>query len=248
MLNETPADKLEAALAPILDIDGALRFLALDVALVNSDGYWTRASDYSLYQDEKGQLPRHPARHERGVRGGPQDAGRGFPPEFMRGGPGRGRGSGRDRAPSSIRSRLTMGRRAGAPRPCWPSLPRPVTFVYVRDIAERWPDWQKLNPALTNLPRDHQRRRQGGYPHQVFVGTDLRHFLPNRRSPIAELVERRRFTKSVHPFRRPAYRDRSKSRNISRGSHADAGAQLPKTDSLIEDGLTGPMATYALSA
>ena len=31
-------------------------FLALDVALVNSDGYWIRASDYSLYLDEKGNF------------------------------------------------------------------------------------------------------------------------------------------------------------------------------------------------
>ena len=26
------------------------------MALVNSDGYWTRASDYSIYQDEKGRF------------------------------------------------------------------------------------------------------------------------------------------------------------------------------------------------
>ena len=38
VLNETPADRLEAELAPLLDIDGALRFLALDVALANTDG------------------------------------------------------------------------------------------------------------------------------------------------------------------------------------------------------------------
>ena len=43
MLNETPPDRLEAALAPILDVDGALRFLALEIALVNGDGYWMRA-------------------------------------------------------------------------------------------------------------------------------------------------------------------------------------------------------------
>ena len=56
MLNETPPEKLEAALSPMLDVDGALKFLALEVALVNSDGYWTRASDYSIYQDEKGSF------------------------------------------------------------------------------------------------------------------------------------------------------------------------------------------------
>lgn len=56
VLSETPLDKLEKALAPILDIDGALWFLALDNALVNSDGYWTRASDYSLYRDPAGKF------------------------------------------------------------------------------------------------------------------------------------------------------------------------------------------------
>ena len=54
VLNETPPDKLESALAPILDVDGVLKFLAVEVALANSDGYWTRASDYNIYQDPKG--------------------------------------------------------------------------------------------------------------------------------------------------------------------------------------------------
>ena len=55
-INETPPDKLEAALAPMLDIDGALKFLALDVAVVNEDGYWVRASDYSLFLDTEGRF------------------------------------------------------------------------------------------------------------------------------------------------------------------------------------------------
>jgi hypothetical protein len=56
VLNETPADQLEAKLAPLLDIDGALKFLALDIALINNDGYWIRASDYNLYRDEQGKF------------------------------------------------------------------------------------------------------------------------------------------------------------------------------------------------
>ena len=55
-LNETPSDQLEAALDPILDIDGTLKFLALDVVLANSDGYWTRASDYNLFRDKEGKF------------------------------------------------------------------------------------------------------------------------------------------------------------------------------------------------
>ncbi len=56
VLNTTPADRLEAALDPILDLEGTLRFLALDVVFVNNDGYWTRGSDYSLYRDQAGRF------------------------------------------------------------------------------------------------------------------------------------------------------------------------------------------------
>ncbi|MFK8113125.1 MAG: CotH kinase family protein [Rubripirellula sp.] len=93
VLNETPADQLETALAPMLDIDGALWFLAVDVALVNSDGYWTRASDYSIYQNKDGvfhMLPHDMNEAFRGSRGGggPGGPGRGGPGGGPRGGPG----------------------------------------------------------------------------------------------------------------------------------------------------------------
>jgi hypothetical protein len=91
---------LEAALEPILDIDGALKFLALDKALINNDGYWTRASDYSIYLDEKGRFhlfphdanetlaPAEMMRMGRRGPGGP--GGPGDPPRFgfITGGPG----------------------------------------------------------------------------------------------------------------------------------------------------------------
>ncbi|MBN2506578.1 MAG: CotH kinase family protein [Verrucomicrobia bacterium] len=44
VLNQTPSNHLEAALAPWLDIEGTLKFLALENALINNDGYWVRAS------------------------------------------------------------------------------------------------------------------------------------------------------------------------------------------------------------
>jgi hypothetical protein len=52
-LNETPPDRLEKALEPLLDVDGALKFLALEIVLVNNDGYWARGSDYNIYMDEE---------------------------------------------------------------------------------------------------------------------------------------------------------------------------------------------------
>ena len=56
VLNQTPPESLEQALAPILDVDNVLRFLALESALVNNDGYWVRASDYNIYLDPKGRF------------------------------------------------------------------------------------------------------------------------------------------------------------------------------------------------
>jgi hypothetical protein len=54
VLNQTPADQLVEKLSPILDIEGTLKFLALENVFINTDGYWTRSSDYSLYRDEGG--------------------------------------------------------------------------------------------------------------------------------------------------------------------------------------------------
>ncbi len=55
-LNETPLERLEEALKPILHIDGVLWFLALENVLINGDGYWIRASDYCIFRDEKGKF------------------------------------------------------------------------------------------------------------------------------------------------------------------------------------------------
>src|SRR6187200_3321977 len=56
VLNTTQPDKLEAALARILDVDGVLRFLAIDNVFANNDGYWVRGSDYSIYLDPGGKF------------------------------------------------------------------------------------------------------------------------------------------------------------------------------------------------
>ncbi len=91
VLDETPSEELPAALEPILDVDGVLRFLALDVATVNSDGYWTRASDYSLYLDTGGMF--HVIPHDMNESfmlsarpGGGRPGGFGRPPGFPGGG------------------------------------------------------------------------------------------------------------------------------------------------------------------
>ncbi|MBM3881466.1 MAG: spore coat protein CotH [Verrucomicrobia bacterium] len=91
VLEETPVNELERALSSLLDVDGVLRFLALENALINNDGYWVRASDYSIYQDPQGKfhiLP-YDANETFTLAGGPGFRGG---PGGPRGGPGGDRG------------------------------------------------------------------------------------------------------------------------------------------------------------
>lgn len=124
-LNETPADELEAALEPLVDIDGLLWFLALDNALINCDGYWIRASDYSIFLDAKGKFHFLPHDMNEAFRapmgpgpGGPGGA-RGGPPG--RGGfggrPGEGRPDGPRGEERSPEERRPNGDRPNDPRP-----------------------------------------------------------------------------------------------------------------------------------
>jgi spore coat protein CotH len=94
-LQETPDDKLETELAGVLDIDRALWFLALDNVLGDGDGYYSRGSDYVIYQDTTSKrfhiMPRDSNETFRsgGGPGGPGGPGGAF---GQRGGPGGDRG------------------------------------------------------------------------------------------------------------------------------------------------------------
>ena len=77
VLNETPPDQLEQALAPVMDVDAVLKYLALDITLVNNDGYWRDGSDFNLYLDEAGRFVLVPHDVNEGFRtGGPAAAAR----------------------------------------------------------------------------------------------------------------------------------------------------------------------------
>jgi len=170
LLNSTPPDKLEAALSPIFDIDGALKFLAVEVALVNSDGFWTRASDYSLYEDEKGVLHvlPHDVNEGMGAEEGPPGGGRrgrpGGPPPDMGGGafpfpppPGMGPGGfgGRGFGRGPMGGGPDLDPLVGADDESKPlrskllAVPalRATYLAYVRDIADKSLDWGRLGPT-----------------------------------------------------------------------------------------------------
>jgi Spy/CpxP family protein refolding chaperone len=144
-LEQTPPEELEAALAPMLDLDEALWFLALDVALVNGDGYWTRASDYSLFLDSANRF--HLVAHDFNEIFGPGGGGPGG------GGPGMGGGRGGGGGGSSVTLDPLVGLN-DAKKPlrskllAVPAL-RKRYLQRVRTIAEHSLDWAKLEPLVS---------------------------------------------------------------------------------------------------
>lgn len=131
VLNQTPAADLEAKLAPLLNVDGTLKFLALENALINSDGYWIRASDYNIYKDEKGQFHFIPHDANETFRA-PQGPGGGGP--NARGAELDPLVGEKDEAKPLLSKLLAV-----------PSL-RARYLGYIKDIAQNWLDWNKLSP------------------------------------------------------------------------------------------------------
>ena len=56
IFDKTPDGQLETELSPIFDVDGALWYLALENVFIDNDGYFSRGSDYALYQDPHGRF------------------------------------------------------------------------------------------------------------------------------------------------------------------------------------------------
>jgi spore coat protein CotH len=174
VLNETPPAQLEAALAPLLDVDGALKFLALEAVLVNNDGYWVRASDYSIYLDPTGKF--HVFPHDanetfatgmrgggpgpggpggpggRGGFGGPPPGGFPMPPGGP-GGPGGRRGGGGRMMGGDANLDVLIGlddpsKPLRSKLLAVPAL-RAKYLGYAKTIANRWLDWTVLEPIVT---------------------------------------------------------------------------------------------------
>ncbi|BDS07238.1 hypothetical protein NT6N_22780 [Oceaniferula spumae] len=138
VLSETPADQLEEALKPILDVEGALRFLAVECTLMNSDGYWTRASDYNLYRDPKGVF--HIIPHDMN--------------EAFRASHGR-RGSRGDDAPKvtdpfGLDPLVAIDDKNKPLRSKLLAVPefRKRYLAHCESIARDWLDWKKLGPLV----------------------------------------------------------------------------------------------------
>ena len=132
-LESTPDDQLESKLSAILNIDRALWFLALDNVFIDNDGYFSRASDYALYQDPKGRfhlLP-HDSNETFRFAGG--------------GGPNSWQTDGQMLSPVSQENdmmRPVISRLFAIPHL------RARYLAHIRTITEKWLDWDVLQPII----------------------------------------------------------------------------------------------------
>ena len=179
MLDSTPPSQVETALSPLLDIDGALRFLAVDNVLVNGDGYWTRASDYSLYLEPTGRF--HVL---------PYDVNS----TFESGGGGRGGGRGGSVQLNPLQAMSDPSKALAARLLAIPSL-RAKYLSYVRDIAAKWLDWRRLGPIVEHyqalIDADLRADTRKLYPYEQFrtSAEELRDFAERRRAILLQASE-----------------------------------------------------------
>jgi hypothetical protein len=170
LLNNTAPEHLEAVLAPHLDIDEALKFLAVEVALVNTDGYWTRASDYSIYQEENGRF--HVLPYDFNEAMGVESPGRRG--GFGHGGPTLDPLVGADDVSKPLRARLLAV----------PAL-RERYLRYVHDIADKWLDWRVIEPRVneyqTLIEADVKADGRKLYSVEAFNPSALEAFFRQRR-------------------------------------------------------------------
>jgi hypothetical protein len=160
-----------------------LRFLAVDIVVANDDGYWTRASDYSMFQDHAGRF--HVLPHDMneafggggmpfrpGGGGGPMRRPMGRPPggegppdggpdsRGMRGGP-----PGMQHGSPTLDPLTGLDDKRKPLRSRLLAVPalRERYLRYVRDIAKNWLDWDKLGPIVA--------RQRALIEHEVEIDT-----------------------------------------------------------------------------
>ena len=124
-LDATPVESLEAALAPRIDLDAYLRFLALDNAMASADAFFQRVADYSLYRHPDGRF--HFVFH---------DANEMFSMGFR---------GGTELSP--LVAQNETNKPIIAKVLAVPAL-RAKYLAYVREIAEKSMDWNTLGPVI----------------------------------------------------------------------------------------------------
>ena len=199
VLNQTPIENLPAALAPLMDVNATLRFLAVDNALMNSDGYWTRASDYNAYIDATGHfhIVTHDAnetmREEEGFGGG----------RWRR---SNNSGGGGDSASDNV----SVDPLAGADDPNKALLSRLLQVPefkrkylgYLLDVTQKWLVWEHFGPVAAKyqalIADDIKRDTRKLYSTESFTNgltTDMQQQFGGRMGPsgmsLKSFVEKR---------------------------------------------------------
>lgn len=133
-LHDNTGYQLEAKLSPIFDIDRALWFLALENVFIDNDGYFSRGSDYSMYQDSGGRFHLLPYDSNETFR----FAGGGGPNSWETDGP----------------MLSPVAQQYDEMRPVIKRLfaishLRARYLSYVRTIVQDWLDWERLEPIIT---------------------------------------------------------------------------------------------------
>lgn len=234
VLTETPLDQLVEELEPMLDIDGVLRYLALDVALVNSDGFWTRASDYELYLDESGRF--HMINHDINET---MSSSSGFGPGF---GGGDRRGAGSGAASSGVNLDPLVGLTdASVPLRsrllAVPELQKRY-LEYMLDVAERWLDWETLGPiaeqyqALIDADMAVDTRALTSYEQFQGALADLEDFVTARREYLLATLPG-----LIEQIDVPAYQPTAASGNAAR--EATSAATAPSAPATAATGGAG---------
>ena len=132
-LDKSPDDQLEGELSRIFNVDRALWFLALENVFIDNDGYFSRASDYAIYQDPLGRFHLLPQDNNETFR----YAGGGGPNSWDSDGPMLS-----PVAQESDEMRPVIHRLLSIPRL------RARYLAHIRTILEEWLDWEVLAPII----------------------------------------------------------------------------------------------------
>lgn len=130
VLNQTPTDGLARAIEPLMDVDEVLRFLALDIALANGDGYWNDGSDFNVFLTPGGKFLATP-----------HDANEGF------------RGRGPAAAQPDPLVNLTDPNKALRHKLLAVPEYRDRYLKYIGEIANTWLDWNRLGPMVARYQK-----------------------------------------------------------------------------------------------
>lgn len=223
-LDETTKEKV-SQVDTILSIDRALWFLALDNVLIDSDGYYSRGSDYVIYQEPKfGRFHVLPYDNNETFRfpggGGPPGSGiRGEQPSGVQLNPFSGEYD--DMKP--LLSRLLADPEVSS-----------RYAAHVRTIVDEWLDWKKVGPIsnqyykLIDEEIEKDTRKHSSYADFVLNMTDT---LDGGRRPLPGLKsfveERRTYILSLPEFKKPTPKIESVKLAASNGTAAALPAKKP---------------------